>query len=114
MKHQRAGTVINVLISDVSSQGNQATSVFLEYIYIYIHPGNIIWQLLRKERDLPMKCPQWAAHPSEAHGWTLRGTDLVWEAALSAELHKPLISLLESGSVSMDSDSLQPCVSDMG
>lgn len=29
----------------------------------------------RKKRPLPRKCPLWAAHLSEAHGWTLTGAD---------------------------------------
>lgn len=68
------------------------------------------------ERPLPRECLLWGAHLSPlwaAHGWTLTGT-VVCEAGLSAGLHRLFISLLESWSVNMDSDNLQPCVSRHG
>lgn len=82
MQHLRAGTVIDVLISDVSSQGNEATMCI-----VTIYLGNIIWQLVRKERDLFLGsafCGQ--LNLSAAHGWTLTGT--VVGEGLSAGLHR--------------------------
>lgn len=76
MKHQRAGTVTDFLISDFSSQSNQES--------MYCHNIPREYNLAtgqERERPLPRKCPLWAAHLSEGHGWTLTGT-VVWEAGL--------------------------------
>lgn len=66
----------------------------------------------KRQKPLPRKCPLWAAH-LHMDGLS-QGQTVVWEAALSAELHRPFISLLESRCVSMGSDSLQPCLSRHG
>lgn len=65
----------------------------------------------KRERPLPRECPLGAAQLSEAHAWTLA---VVWEAGLSAGLHGLFVSVWESGSLNMDSDSLQSCVSGYG
>lgn len=59
---------------------------------------------VQKERPLPREWLLWTTDLSEAHRWTAAGT-VVWKAGSSTGLHRLFLSLRESRSVNVGSDS---------
>lgn len=102
--------MIDVLISDISSQGSQVTT----FCHLVPRVCNLAYGQ-KRERPLSRELQLWTTHLSETQRWTIAPGMVVWEAGSSAGLHRLFVSLLESRSVDMESDSLiNMCVERQG